>query len=272
MDKKTYDKLRRIVYEQSGIDVKEGKMSMVASRIAARLRALSLDTESAYVEYLDQKHEEVVQLLDVISTNVTSFYREAHHFQTVQSAMDGWLADGQTRFRVWSAACSTGEEPYTLAMTLQDAAASARRRPNIKILATDISTRVLAEAEAGAYASKRVESIPTAQRRRYLRRDAEMFHVAPPLKEMTVFRRMNLSKPPFPMRGPLDFIFCRNVMIYFDEPVREALLREFHRLLRPDGYLMVGHAESLASYARMFARAGTSTYRPISGDGLRERR
>ena len=162
------------------------------------------------------------------------------------------------------------EEPYTLAMTLHDAAASAGTAADLKILATDISTRVLDEAKAGLYPSRRIAGIPQEQRDSYMRQekqpgrgDEEAYRVTAALKKSIVFRRMNLSQPPFGMTGPMDMIFCRNVMIYFDDTVRGPLLEEFHRLLRPDGFLMVGHAESLTRFTHLFERDGSSVYRPV---------
>jgi chemotaxis protein methyltransferase CheR len=269
MDTLVYDRLRKIVYEQSGISIKEGKMSMVAARIARRLRALNLADELAYVEYLETAmiEEEIVHLLDAISTNVTHFFRESHHFVKVREAFGAWLEAGQKRFRFWSAASSTGEEPYTLAMTLLAEAQERGCKPDIKILATDISTRVLEEAQAGVYPAQRVEPIPAVLRNKYMTRDQERGHevyrMTQAVRDLVVFRRMNLSQPPFVMKGPMDIILCRNVMIYFDQPVRHGLLKEFHRLLRPDGFLMVGHSESLTQVADMFAREGSSIYRPI---------
>lgn len=268
MDAKCYDRLCEIVYEQSGIRFRDGKMSMVSSRIAKRLRALGLRSELEYVQHLETSiGEEIVHLLDAVSTNVTSFYRESHHFDQVSLAMDAWLKQGQTRFRFWSAACSTGEEPYTLAMTAFDTVKEHGRTADIKILATDISTRVLAEAEAGTYIEKRVESIPAVLRQKHMVKEhgesGPVYRVNDHLRKFIVFRRMNLSQPPFPMKGPMDIIFCRNVMIYFDNPVRDALLQEFHRLLRPGGYLMVGHSEGLTRSGHLFARDGSSVYRPI---------
>lgn len=268
MDASCYERLCKIVYDQSGITIRDGKMSMVASRIAKRLRALGLESELDYVRHLEESTgDEIVHLLDAISTNVTSFYRESHHFDVVRQAMQAWLAAGQSRFRFWSAACSTGEEPYTLAMTTHDTLREQGRNADVRILATDISTRVLEEAQAGLYPQKRVESIPAPLRARHMRKERgqgdDLYRMGPELRQLITFRRMNLSQPPFPMKGPMDIIFCRNVMIYFDNPVRDALLEEFHRLLRPDGYLMVGHSEGLTRCGHLFRRDGSSTYRPI---------
>jgi chemotaxis protein methyltransferase CheR len=213
--------------------------------------------------------DELVHLLDAISTNGTSFFRENHHFELVRKVYEQWLLAGQTRFRMWSSASSTGEEPYSLAMTLADVAERLGRRPDVKILATDISTRVLHEATEGLYPRERVATVPNSFKTRFFtaQKDARgqtAYRVSPQIRSMIVFRRMNLSQPPFVMHGPMDFVFCRNVMIYFDQPVRLNLLREFHRLLRPDGYLMVGHSESLTQVADLFDRHAPSVYQPVN--------
>ena len=270
MNADVYNRLRTIVYERSGIRIKDGKASMVASRIARRLRALNLRDELEYVQHLETTmEEEIVHLLDAISTNVTSFFREPHHFDLVREVFPRWLKAGQRRFRFWSSACSSGEEPYTLAMTLLEAAAEAgvRGSLDVKILATDISTEILSYAQEGVYEERRTQGVPPELRRRHFQQRSvagePVYAVSPELRQMVVFRRMNLSQPPFPMRGPMDMVFCRNVMIYFDDPVKDGLMREFHRLLRPDGYLFVGHAESLTRAADRFSRAGSSVYTPL---------
>ena len=265
MEASVFNEIRSIVYEHSGIQLKDGKETMVAARIAQRLRALTLDDELAYLEYLKADLErEVVQLLDVVSTNVTHFFRESEHFEALRGFVEGWLDQGQRRFRFWSAASSTGEEPYTLAMTLRDVLERRATAADVRILATDISTRVLRRAEAGVFEAAQLERVPKPLRRRY-------FEAAPDtpgacvardsLRSLLLFRRLNLSQPPFPMRGPMDAIFVRNVMIYFDDGVRERLIAECHRLLRPGGYLIVGKSESLVRSAELFDRAGPSIYR-----------
>ena len=170
MNADVYNRLRTIVYERSGIRIKDGKASMVASRIARRLRALNLRDELEYVQHLETTmEEEIVHLLDAISTNVTSFFREPHHFDLVREVFPRWLKAGQRRFRFWSSACSSGEEPYTLAMTLLEAAAEAgvRGSLDVKILATDISTEILSYAQEGVYEERRTQGVPPELRRRH---------------------------------------------------------------------------------------------------------
>lgn len=266
MEPAVFNKIRKIVYDQSGIRIQDGKMSMVASRLAKRLRALGLADERAYVKHLETKlEEEIVSLLDAVSTNVTHFFRESHHFDRTRDEFNGWLEEGQTRFRFWSAASSTGEEPYSLAMTLSEVMRKSGRKPDVKILATDISTRVLDHCKNGCYEANKVSDIPSAFLKQYFKsrknKVGEVYEVSPTLRNLVRFTRLNLSQPPFPMKGPLDIIFCRNVMIYFDNTVRSRLLNEFHRLLRPGGLLMVGHAESLTGLDTGFERSGASVYK-----------
>jgi len=269
MDTRVYNRLRDIVYQQSGIKIRDGKMSMVASRLARRLRALNIADERAYIAYLENAlDQEIPHLLDAISTNVTSFFRENHHFTLTEKLLVEWIGGGQRRFRLWSAAASTGEEPYTLAMTLREACRQTGKSPDMRILATDISTRVLEQAQAGEYEAEKLESVPPRLRKAYFTPQSDdrgpLFRAKDDLKRLILFRRFNLSVVPYPMPGPMDIIFCRNVMIYFDQAVRERVLAEFRRLLKPGGYLMLGHSESMARGSDGFEHVGTSTYRKQS--------
>lgn len=251
MDKTTFDAIRKIVYEKSGINLKPGKESLVSARVGKRMRALNLTDHEEYLRCInnDSSGKEVVSLIDAISTNVTSFFREAHHFSLLDELFREWLAAGQTRFRFWSAASSTGEEPYSLAMTLLEALNG--QRPDIKILASDISTQALGACQAGIYEKRKLEEISPFLLNRYFQPCKnglpDSYVVDKKLKDWLVYKRINLSSTPFPMRGPFDVIFCRNVMIYFDKQVRQRLLAELYRLLKPGGYVFVGHAESLAA-------------------------
>lgn len=264
MDKDTFNSFRDLVYKRSGISLSEGKEALVSARVAKRMRTLGIQEHREYLNYVvqDPTDNEIVHLLDSISTNVTSFFRESQHFDFVTQAMQQWLAQGQKRFRFWSAACSTGEEPYSLAMTLGEVATG--RGLDIKILATDISTRVLDRAVEGFYEPERIETVPAILRERYLTPHSDgrvaYYAIKDPLRAMITFKRLNLSTPPFPMQGPMDIIFCRNVMIYFDNRVRAGLLAEMYRLLKPGGYLMVGHAESLTGMVSDFKAVRPSVY------------
>lgn len=253
MDKKVFDSLRKIVYENSGISLSDKKITLVSARVNKRLRLLRLSSYDQYLDLLrtDRTGEELVHFLDVISTNTTKFCREAVHFEILASLMEKWLGEGQKRFRIWCAAASSGEEPYTLAMTILEGLKGARA--DSRILATDICTKVLEKAQAGVYDSKAVKSIPKHLLSRYFTkiREGEEYHykAGNKLRDLVIYRRLNLSTPPFPMKGPFDVVFCRNVMIYFDNAVRKRLVDDICRLLKPGGYLMIGHAESLKTLA-----------------------
>jgi chemotaxis protein methyltransferase CheR len=237
---------------------------MLAARVGRRLRALNLSDYAPYLELLRGRHgeDELVHLLDSVSTNVTSFFREAHHFEVLREIVGRWLAAGQGRFRFWSAGCSIGAEPYTMAMTVLEAVGD--RPADVRILATDLSTKVLAQAQAGVYDEADLEPVALHLRERYFTwdREAGTFTANPELRRRILFRRLNLMEHPFPMTGPLDAVFCRNVMIYFDQRGRHNIIAEVRRLLRPGGYFMMGHSESLsADGGAGFVRVGASCYR-----------
>jgi chemotaxis protein methyltransferase CheR len=263
MEKATFHRIREIVYSTSGISLSDRKEALVSARVGKRMRTLGIRGYENYLNYLEEHNTEVVGLLDAVSTNVTSFFRESHHFEFLGEAVNRWYADGQRRFRFWSAACSTGEEPYSLAMVLREALPYAD--VDVRILATDISTEVLAQSQHGSYDMRRMAPVPWDLRSRWFtaqgRGDARLWEPKQSLRDMVVFRRMNLSTPPFPMTGPFDAIFCRNVMIYFDDAVRTRLLDEAHRLLRPGGLFLVGHAESLAGMMSDLKYVRPSIYR-----------
>ena len=264
MDSITFDRLRALVYENSGISLKETKEAMVSARLAKRMRVLGIGTHRQYLQYLerDESGNEITRFLDVISTNVTSFFRESKHFDFLRTILTQWLSEGKTRIRVWSAATSTGEEAISIAMTIRDVIGE--RLCDFKILATDISTGVLAKAQQGQYEQTQLENVPEAFRRRFFvpvkTPGGAGFQVREELMQHIVYRRLNLSRPPFPMRGQLDIVFCRNVMIYFDNAIRKNLVEEMYRQLLPGGYLFTGHAESLSSLNTDFAYIRPTIY------------
>ncbi|HAS83963.1 MAG TPA: chemotaxis protein CheR [Verrucomicrobia bacterium] len=246
----TFQRFCDYVYEKAGIRLGPQKEALVSARMGKRMRSLGL---SRYEDYLrtvkeDTTGDELVEMLNAISTNLTYFFREGQHFKIMESLLRQWSSEGQTRFRIWCAASSTGEEPYTIAMT---ARAVLGESCDVKILATDISTRALAVARRGQYEPRHMEKVPETFARRFFRKEKDAsgndcYKVVDELRRMISFARLNLAHPPYPMKGPFDIVFCRNVMIYFDNAVRKGLLDEAWRLLKPGGYLMVGHAESLS--------------------------
>lgn len=264
MDTRVYERFKALIYEQSGITLGPQKVALVNARVGKRMRALGLDDPAAYLRHVesDPTGNELVQLLDAISTNVTSFYREPAHFTLLAGLLGQWRAAGQRRFRIWCAASSSGEEPYCLAITALEALGA---NADVRILATDISTRVLQTAKRGFYEAAKVGPVPQPALQKYfIPRESggrRGFEAQDALKRVLSFCRLNLSQPPFPMRGPFDAIFCRNVMIYFDLPTRAALVREAERLLRPGGYLMVGHSETLAGTNSGLANEQPAVYK-----------
>ncbi len=270
MKQTIFDRFRRIAYEHAGIHLKEGKESLVDARVSKRLRALGLSTPEQYLDLLerDESGDELVQFLDAISTNFTSFFREQEHFELLGEQIKRWLDGGQRKFRIWSAASSTGEEPYSIAITLAEATAGVP--VDARILATDISTKVLAHASQGVYELSRLGPLSPARRSRFFVRvdgpkDRDPYYqVVPAIRRLVVFKRLNLSARTMPMHGPLDIVFVRNVMMYFDSAVRQSLISEVERLLRVDGLLLIGHAESLSGLRTSLTQVQPSVFRKAS--------
>ncbi len=267
MEQALFSKFRTIAYEKAGIALNQGKQSLVSARVAKRQRALGIETPRQYLKFLedDNSGTEIVYFLDAISTNFTSFMREPDHFKVLSDEANTWIVKGRNRVRLWCAASSSGEEPYSIAITVLEALKD--KKLDFKILATDISTRVLDAAEAGIYEQTRIEPLTKAQRTKYLERrsprssEEQLFEVKPAVKRHIVFKRLNLSKPPFPMNGPLDLVMCRNVMIYFDNAVRQGLVSEMERLLCPGGLLLTGHSETLTGIQSGLKFERPSVYR-----------
>lgn len=265
MDRSVFQALREIAYQQAGIALRENKEALVSARIAKRLRSLGLADEGAYLEFLrgDQSGQELVSFLDAISTNFTSFYREQDHFETLSAELAATVKRGTKRVRIWCAAAATGEEPYTLAITMAEALDG--RVDDWRLLATDISTRALELASAGSYEPCKLAPVPAPLRTKYFSAaesaNIGMMTVKPSLRSKIMFKRLNLAAPPFPLRGELDFVFCRNVMIYFDIEVRQRLVSEIERLLKPGALLIVAHSETLSGIATGLSMLRPSVYR-----------
>ncbi|MFC1614472.1 CheR family methyltransferase [Gemmatimonadota bacterium] len=264
MDQRLFNKFRSLVYEQSGINLGSEKQALVCARVGKRMRTLCIQDHKEYYNRVlqDKTGRELISLLDVISTNVTNFFREEKHFGVLDELLRQWDDEGQTRFRIWCAASSTGEEPYTIAMTVREALGGNLK--DTKILATDISTSVLEKAARGEYSENKLEKIPSHLLKRYLKKvtngSESYYQVKDTLRSLITFGRLNLSVNPYPLKGPFDVVFCRNVMIYFDNEVRKKVLDNIYQLLRPGGYLMVGHAESLTSLVSDFKSVMPSVY------------
>jgi chemotaxis protein methyltransferase CheR len=258
-----------LVYEHCGINLHDGKKELVRARLAKRLREGDFHSFSEYIRHVleDPTGGEFALLVDSLSTNLTKFFREDQHFEYLRSR---WLppllglkqSRHNFRLRGWSAGCSTGEEPYSIAITLLEAV-QGRGRWDVKLLATDVSTRVLEKAQEGFYEKDRVEPIPLPLRSKYLvhtrEAGADRYEVAPSLRNVVIFRHLNLVQD-WPVKGPLDFIFCRNVMIYFDKPTQNRLINRFYDLLAPGGVLFTGHSESLTGIEHKFKYVQPTIY------------
>ncbi|MBM4028437.1 MAG: hypothetical protein FJ280_24035 [Planctomycetes bacterium] len=258
-----------LVYEHCGINLHDGKKELVRARLAKRLREGNFPTFSDYIRHVldDPTGGEFAVLVDALSTNLTRFFREEQHFEYLRHRwLPRLLTSKQSRrdfrLRGWSAGCSSGEEPYSIAITLLEGV-QGMGRWDIKVLATDVSTRMLEKAQRGLYEKDRIEPIPVPLRSKYLIRTREggvdLYEVAPSLREVVILRHLNLMQD-WPIRGPLDFIFCRNVMIYFDKPTQNRLINRFYALLAPGGVLFTGHSESLTGIEHKFRYVQPTIY------------
>ena len=258
---KDFERVRQLIYEHAGISLNPSKQDMVYSRLARRLRATGINSFKEYLALLEGNNEAEWQaFVNALTTNLTSFFREPHHFPLL--AEHALKQKGRHPISLWCSAASTGEEPYSMAMTLVDAFGSFT--PPVTIIATDLDTNVLAKAEAGVYPVERIEKLSDDLVKRFFLRgtgaQAGFVRVRPELRAMIAFRQVNLLNNNWPIRGPLDAIFCRNVMIYFDKATQLRILERFVPLLQPDGLLFAGHSESFHNAAHLFSLRGKTVY------------
>ncbi len=260
-----FARISRLVKDLAGINLHDGKKELVKARLNKRLRALGLACFDEYIDRVrdDASGAELTAMLDALSTNLTSFFREADHFRHLGGTVLPRLAErGQRRLRIWSAGCSSGEEPYSIAITVREVLGDLSGW-DAAILATDLSTRVLANAREGVYDARRVAPVEPRQRQRYFSlaasRPEKRYRVAPTLRRLVHFVRLNLMDA-WPMRGPFDVIFCRNVMIYFEKPTQADIVTRFARLLSPGGALFIGHSESLTGIRHNFRYVRPTVY------------
>jgi chemotaxis protein methyltransferase CheR len=263
--------IQRLVKEHTGIALGEHKRSLVASRLGKRLRALRLGSFRSYYEYLmgERGATELENFVNAMTTNKTDFYRERAHFDFLQrEVIPAWKARavraGERRVRIWSAGCSTGEEPYTIALTLCEGLGSLLSW-DVRILASDIDTSVLAHAAEGVYPRERVGDIPAPLLHRYFLQgtgdNAHLVKVGRGIRSLVTFRRVNFQDDPWPIHTLFDCIFCRNVIIYFDKPTQHRLMQRFAAYLKDDGLLFLGHSESLYGICDHFAFLHNTIYR-----------
>ncbi len=264
-----FSRVRKLLYERAGISLSPIKKDLVYSRLSRRLRATGFATFEAYLSSAEKDAEEMEAFTNALTTNLTSFFREEHHFPILADHVAKFA--GERPVNLWCSACSTGEEAYSMAMTMADLYRGFTSQ--VKILATDIDTNVLEQAEKGVYPIERIEKLDSALVKRYFLRGSGKMQgqvmVKRELRDMITFDRLNLLDDNWPMKGHFDAIFCRNVMIYFDKATQYRILKKFVPLLQPDGLLFAGHSENFYQAADLFKSLGKTVYR-ISPAAMRQ--
>ena len=264
---RNFARLAQYVYEVAGIKLPDAKKTMLEGRLRRRLQAIGLETLDAYCDYVfagDHAGAETPLLINAVTTNKTDFFREPGHFDfLVEKALPALVADGVRTLRAWSAACSTGPEPYTLAMVLDDYAAR-KGGPSYGILATDVDTEVLATARRGIYAADMLAPVPAPLHRAYVRLSSDRrrrdVRIAPALRSAIGFARLNLMDESYPVGEPMHLIFCRNVLIYFDKPTQKKVVSRLLECLAPGGYLFLGHSESVQGMDLPLTPVGSTVF------------
>jgi chemotaxis protein methyltransferase CheR len=270
---KTFSRFSSLIYDEVGIKLPSAKKIMLEARLNKRLKACGFGNFDDYADFVfsaEGREKELVSLIDVVTTNKTDFFREPVHFEylvkvAIPSLIDSHETSFKSPFKIWSAGCSTGEEPYTMSMVLSEFAAT---RPGFQasILATDISTSVLAKAKNAIYSEDSVDTIPLNLKKKYLLkskdRNKPTVRIAPQQRSMITFRRLNFMEE-FGMPEHMDVIFCRNVIIYFDKPTQERLLNRFYRQLVTGGYLFLGHSETISGLNVPLRPVASTVYRKL---------
>ncbi len=269
MSKRDFGEIAAMLYADAGIYLHESKATLVYSRLVKRLRKLNLDNFQDYCQLVasPQGAAERLEMLSALTTNVTRFLREPHHFEHLRANVLPPMLEAARRggrVRLWSAACSTGQEPYSIALTLLSLEPNAGSL-DVKILATDIDPRVVAEAQRGVYSESALAEVPADLRRRYFEPTAQGWQAVEAMRRLIAFRTLNLNAD-WPMPGKFGAIFCRNVAIYFDEPTQQAVWSRFADKLEPNGWLYIGHSERVTGPASArFVSEGVTAYRLKTG-------
>jgi len=252
-----YKAFAELTYERTGIVLGETKQDLLLGRIHTRVQELGLAGPEAYLELVTATRSELQRFVNAITTNVTAFFREPDHFRLLHRAARAAGERGEN-LRIWCAAASTGEEPWSIAITLREALGPRARQS--MVIATDINSEVLASAEEGIYAPARVRDLQPDLRATHFEDQGGRYRIRRELRDLVEFRKLNLIKDTWPVQGPFDVVFCRNVMIYFDRPTRARTVLRASRLLRPGGLLLVGHSESLAGIQAGLESRRSSVY------------
>lgn len=259
-----FSQLCQMVNKHSGIQLASGKEDMLYGRLSRRIRKLGLPSFKAYIQLLkkNEQGDEFGEFINAVTTNLTSFFRENHHFDYLkETVLPSLMKRNQDtrRIRIWSAGCSTGEEPYSIAMTVAETMPPGW---DVKILATDLDTDVLSHGEVGIYDETRIEGLSKRTVKRWFVRSKQhpgKVRVQPELQDFIYFKQLNLLQP-WPMKGPIDIIFCRNVIIYFDMPTKQSLMKRYAKMLVDDGHLFLGHSEAMNHMSDQYTLAGKSVY------------
>lgn len=267
LSEREFSRIKDRVYKVAGIALSDAKRTLVVSRLSKIVRALGLPSFDAYVDYLETtaSGEDGQDFVNALTTNLTRFYREDHHFDHLRSYVGNLIATKPrgTRLRIWSAGCSTGPEPYTIGMDLLSAHPELKRW-DFKILATDIDTAVLSKAARGIYPESELAGLSAERARPFQRLADGTVQIPAAVRELIAFKPLNLIAD-WPMKGPFDAIFCRNVAIYFDKPTQGMVFGRFGKLLAPEGFLYIGHSENLGSGGDGFRLVGKTIYQSRLG-------
>lgn len=256
--------LAGLANQKTGIVLTEQKRDMVYGRLTRRLRALRLGSFAEYCALLqsDASGDELPHLVNAITTNLTGFFREAHHFEHLREQAAIWRGQGKKRLRLWSSACSSGMEPYSMAMTIRNAIPDIDQW-DAKILATDIDSEMLKVANGGEYNASDMQQVPPACAKAFVAPlGGERVTMTDKLRKLVTFRQLNLLEE-WPMRGTFDAVFCRNVVIYFDKPTKEVLFDRIADQMEPNGWLYIGHSENLHGVSDRFELIGRTIYRKV---------
>lgn len=274
MNMREFERFSALIYDEAGIKMPPAKKTMLEARLQKRIKALGMHSFQEYADFIfspQGRDQEMIHLIDVVTTNKTDFFREPFHFdflvREVLPELRRTRGVGETSnqpFRIWSAGCSTGEEPYTMAMVLADYAAA---NPGFRfsILASDICTQVIQKAATAVYAEDRTDTIPLAMKKKYLLRSKDrtksLVRISPELRNCITFKRVNFMDDHLGINDKMDVIFCRNVVIYFDKETQARLMLKFHRQLANGGYLFIGHSETLNGLGVPFSQVANTVYR-----------
>ncbi len=266
---KEFEKFSEFIKREFGIKMPPSKKTMLEARLQKRLRALCMSNHSEYCKFLfspEGLDSEITHLIDVVTTNTTDFFREPKHFELLLSQiLPDLFQRNKKSLKIWSAGCSSGEEPYTLAMVLSEFAGK-NSSFDFSILATDISTEILQKAKRAIYPMSKVDIIPMALKKKYLLKSKDhtknLVRIAPELRKKVEFKRLNFMEP-FPFKDIKDIIFCRNVVIYFDRPTQHRLFNEFCLRLAPGGFLFIGHSESISGMGLPVRQVAPTVYQRI---------